>query len=343
MAELTVNELWGLLRAPLDRHQLDWKLQVSPKGPDGVGQVVPYADARAIQQRFDWVFGYAGWNCTMRELGTRGVVCEISVWLPGRDQPVVRSDVAGWSTDEVTPMDRLGTNDVKGAASDAFKRAAAQFGCTRYLYALPRLWIPAKELTQRGDGKWAIPRETDYWDRLPDWARDVPPQSAFPTRAGLTIEPSGDRATADDERVDEATGEIVDAHLRSIQTETPAAPVGNVARPGADSAASVTADPKAEASWDKLTGAPGSGAVNDPRLPQAVMDAPTDPWALDTNETKWARWLLTDILMTNDLAVLKGHEKKVEKHLRDPYYERLRFEWSEAQRRISADAQRRAK
>ena len=55
---------------------------------------------------------------------------------------------------------------IKGAASDAFKRAAVKWGIGRYLYAMQPVWIafdPQRDVPVRGDGSPVMPWQIDAY------------------------------------------------------------------------------------------------------------------------------------------------------------------------------------
>lgn len=129
------------LAAPFEPNDVDWRVQASGKRDDGAWWVrmVPYIDARAIQQRFDDVLGAENWqveyksNPTSNEVG--GLLCGISIYVGGRW--VMKWDGAG-AMDSGSTGGGLSAGDaMKGSISTAFKRAAVVWGVGRYLYALP--------------------------------------------------------------------------------------------------------------------------------------------------------------------------------------------------------------
>ena len=96
-----------------------------------------------------------------------GFVCTIDIRING--EWVSRSDAAGDT--HVEP--------VKGGASDALKRSAAQWGIGRYLYYLPNQWVRTKKsgrtvvLAEKPElPQWAMPQANlDKWlDKLDEMA-----------------------------------------------------------------------------------------------------------------------------------------------------------------------------
>jgi hypothetical protein len=117
------------LRAPFPPESVEWR----PQGKTGAGkrvQLLPYVDARDVQDRLDAVCGAGGWAFSLTPLSVEGGelrVAKGSLTIAG----VVKEDVGTASQWEAS----------KGCASDALKRAAVQFGIARYLYALPPVWV----------------------------------------------------------------------------------------------------------------------------------------------------------------------------------------------------------
>lgn len=113
------------LRDPFHQDDIEWRVQSS-----GINQnnqpfalVIPYVQSRAVQQRFDDLFGL-NWQNEYKEGPQGGVLCGISV--KHEDEWITR-----WDGAENTKIE-----SVKGGLSDSTKRAAVQFGVGRYLYKL---------------------------------------------------------------------------------------------------------------------------------------------------------------------------------------------------------------
>lgn len=125
-----------------------------------------YIDSRDVQKRLDEVVGISNWRSRMERFDG-GFVCTIDIRING--EWVSRSDAAGDT--HVEP--------VKGGASDALKRAAAQWGIGRYLYYLPNQWVRTKKsgrtvvLAEKPElPQWAMPQANlDKWlDKLDEVA-----------------------------------------------------------------------------------------------------------------------------------------------------------------------------
>ena len=115
--------------------------------------VVPFVDARVIQDRLDEVLGVMGWQDSYECLPDGSVVCRLR-HPPGREW-ITKEDVGGQS-EQPDEGDRR-----KAAFSDALKRAAVKFGIGRYLYRLSRSgWT-----TTRRSGSSSARRNCPRWRR----------------------------------------------------------------------------------------------------------------------------------------------------------------------------------
>lgn len=103
------------LRAPFPVDKLSWR--VGQKNKDKTkAMMLVYIDARDVQERLDEVCG-ANWENEFKSVNGR-TTCRITIFGAGRE------DGAGDTEFEAE----------KGGLSDAFKRAAVQWGVGRYLY-----------------------------------------------------------------------------------------------------------------------------------------------------------------------------------------------------------------
>lgn len=137
---------------------------------------VSYITARQVMDRLDEVFGVLNWWTRFHLVAENTVLCELTVSLPN-GTTVTKSDY-GYSNNN-----NDSDNGIKGAASDALKRAAVHFGIGRYLYGesedqssqsdysarrqqtytVPRL-PRSQSQAWRGQQRAAAPR-TDHYDR----------------------------------------------------------------------------------------------------------------------------------------------------------------------------------
>lgn len=123
--ELT-REVQQQLVAPFDASVIDVRAGAT-NSDKSRALALPYADARAYQQRLDEVCGPACWSVSYRRLSERAIVCRLTIC------GVVREDVGECA-------DTKNENFWTVASAQAFKRACAAFGLGRYLYSLPTVW-----------------------------------------------------------------------------------------------------------------------------------------------------------------------------------------------------------
>ena len=155
------------LAAPFPAMDVEWRVQSSGKKGDRLwAKVLAYITNRAIMNRLDEVCGPGGWSNEYKEGPGGGVLCGITVLIPGESNgnPALL-ELTKWDGAENTQIE-----SVKGGLSDAMKRAAVQWGIGRYLYKLDAGWA---EINDKGafsaktkEGQWF------KWDppKLPEWA-----------------------------------------------------------------------------------------------------------------------------------------------------------------------------
>lgn len=154
------------LAAEFPRSQVSWRAQsVSNKDPnEPKALALAYIDARDVMDRLNEVCG-VNWQCRYPHADKK-TICEIGIKFDG--EWIWRANGAGDSDIEAE----------KGAISDAFKRAAVNWGIGRYLYDIESPWVPC-ELYNGKWNKWA----GDPWDfvRGSRPAPKVPEKPAEPT------------------------------------------------------------------------------------------------------------------------------------------------------------------
>ena len=98
------------------------------KGPGG--RSFDYITARQVADRLDKVIGPGNWATSFRVLSVQdhAVECMLSVF------GISKADV-GYSNNPDSPDSENESEPLKAAYSDAFKRAAVQWGMGRWLYA----------------------------------------------------------------------------------------------------------------------------------------------------------------------------------------------------------------
>ncbi len=163
----TIEEQMQALQLPLKPDRVVWRVQQSGIAKSGKpwAMVLAYMDNRAVQERFDEVFGISGWKNEYKTAPDGGILCGISVKFG--DEWVTK-----WDGAENTQVEA-----VKGGLSGAMKRAAVQWGVGRYLYDLPSTF--AQTSLEKVDG-WTKAKDGKtgkffYWTapQLPAWALPV--------------------------------------------------------------------------------------------------------------------------------------------------------------------------
>lgn len=123
-----MSDMFERLAAPFPPERVSWRVG-STTADKSKGMALAYIDARDVMERLDDVCGPDGWERRHPHVNAT-TTCEIAIWIEGRGW-IVKSDGAG-STD---------VEAEKGSLSDAFKRAAVNWGVGRYLYDLPAPWV----------------------------------------------------------------------------------------------------------------------------------------------------------------------------------------------------------
>lgn len=118
------------LKRPFPPEAVHWRVGSTNKDKTR-GMALAYIDARDVMDRLDEVCGI-GWQSRFEEVAGR-IVCSIGLIAHEAEHEtwVWRADGAG-NTD---------FEPEKGGLSDAFKRAAVQWGIGRYLYDVPAPWV----------------------------------------------------------------------------------------------------------------------------------------------------------------------------------------------------------
>jgi hypothetical protein len=147
---MSADNLADRLAQPFDPTEIRWK----PAAVSGNRALaIAFVDARTIMQRLDDVLGITGWSDAYKFLPDGSCVCKLSCCIAGHW--LSKMDVGGPSEQE-DEGDRR-----KAAASDSLKRAAVKWGLARYIYRLPRVWVPydpkTKILTPPELPVWALP------------------------------------------------------------------------------------------------------------------------------------------------------------------------------------------
>ena len=152
------------LRRPF-KEAIKWKIQTNPKPEQNKkAMIAVYIDARLVAARLNTVA--PDWSNSFNDGLHGSVICRLTVG--GH----TRCDV-GWA--EVADSDgQITAAGIKGLYSDAFKRAAVQFGVGAFLYSFPRQYAAADQLKQLGRGWYLTPAlETKLRGSFAKWLKDT--------------------------------------------------------------------------------------------------------------------------------------------------------------------------
>ncbi len=133
------------LASPFYADEVEWKIQSTTKDKKRA-LVVPYIKARALQQRLDDAVGIENWFDEYEEVGD-GFNCALSIRI--NDEWVTKNDGAEHIVMTVYEDGAKKTiKSLKGTYSGAFKRVCTTWGVGRYLYDIPRRWVPINDKKQ---------------------------------------------------------------------------------------------------------------------------------------------------------------------------------------------------
>ena len=124
------SDIINKLKAPFDPALVSFRVGAMTQNKDKA-MGLAYIDARDVMERLDHAVGAENWQRTYSHVGDR-TCCDVSIRFG--DTWVTKADGAGDTDVEGT----------KGAFSDAFKRAAVNWGIGRHLYDLPSPWVPVE-------------------------------------------------------------------------------------------------------------------------------------------------------------------------------------------------------
>lgn len=144
-------ELFSRLAEPFQDHEIEWRVaRAGMKHGRPWAQVLAYIDARAARARLNSVLGPANWRVSYAAEGPRnGVLATLSLRIDG--EWIAKSDGA-----DITERE-----PVKGALSNAFKRACAVWQIGEHLYDVGESWAI---FTDTGTHRVQIDGATYRWD-----------------------------------------------------------------------------------------------------------------------------------------------------------------------------------
>jgi hypothetical protein len=160
-----IQRILQSLREPFEIEHIKWKAQSTNRDKTSA-QAIAYADPRAYSDRLNDVVGPDGWfeliDVTFSQIQPVGwagnekqLIKAASTVTVGVFGVGVHSGAGeSWGNDE---------NCYTVAFAQGFKRACYPFGLGRYLYDLPRVWVPYDKENKR----------LTVQPEMPDWARPV--------------------------------------------------------------------------------------------------------------------------------------------------------------------------
>lgn len=166
----SIEEILKALKEPFPPEEIEWRVGATNakknNGKATGGYMLAYIDARHVMNRLDNVVGAENWQAKMIPTAG-GAICEIGIKLPSTYTYLYTDSEAKdrvttnfewiWKANSAGETD---IEEVKGAASNAFKRAGVLWGIGRYLYDLDKTWV---------DFVNGYPPK-NFQGKLPDWA-----------------------------------------------------------------------------------------------------------------------------------------------------------------------------
>lgn len=166
---MTFKEIIEQLSEPFPAEKISWRVGSTNAKKNGgkatKGYALAYIDARDVMERLDAVCGPENWQNKLIPTPD-GMICELGIRLIteegwNRDSGPYMKDEWIWKANSAGETK---VEEVKGAGSDAFKRAAVLFGVGRYLYDLPKQWVDLDNGFLPKDFKptlpvWALPKK----------------------------------------------------------------------------------------------------------------------------------------------------------------------------------------
>jgi hypothetical protein len=151
MPSVDTAEIFARLAEPFQDHEIEWRVaRAGVKYGRPWAQVLAYIDARAARARLNAVLGPANWRVSYASDGPRnGVLATLSLRIDG--EWIAKSDGA-----DITERE-----PVKGALSNAFKRACAVWLIGEHLYDVGESWAV---FTDDGAHRVQIDGATYRWD-----------------------------------------------------------------------------------------------------------------------------------------------------------------------------------
>jgi len=126
LGERTIADILDLLAKPFHLAHIELKPGATT-GDKARALALAYVDTRIYQKRLDYLAGVAGWAAHFEPWGPTRIICRLTI--------------LGVTKEATGEGDEKDPNCGTIAEAQAFKRACSAFGCGRYLYDLPQIWV----------------------------------------------------------------------------------------------------------------------------------------------------------------------------------------------------------
>lgn len=137
--KMSTPDFQSNLRAKFPASAIQWRAgDMKTENATVTARALPHLDPRAVQDRLDEVVGPQNWRTEYTVTQQGSVICTLSLYL--NNLWVSKQDGSGLN---VAAADKA--RETKFVFSDAFCRAAVQWGIGRYLYACPEIYAPYSE------------------------------------------------------------------------------------------------------------------------------------------------------------------------------------------------------
>lgn len=140
--EKKLEKIYEELCRPFPADKIRWRIGSRTKDRNK-GKLLAYIDARDVMERLDQTVGFQNWEDSYEDTAVgneTGVKCYLSIRLPLGHEDDFKNVVTKADAASATQVE-----DLKGAYSDALKRAAVKFGIGRDLYDIDGPWVKLKE------------------------------------------------------------------------------------------------------------------------------------------------------------------------------------------------------
>lgn len=142
---MSAKNISNVLAKKFDIIDIDF---VVKEAKQGLLMIVPYLKSRSVMNRLDEAFGVFGWESKLNAIYENNRLTGYECTITASELNISKTDAGVASA----------IDSIKGAASDALKRAAVQFGVGRYLYEIKEIWV-----RDQGNGNFNINEVVSQW------------------------------------------------------------------------------------------------------------------------------------------------------------------------------------